>query len=720
MVPPPIMASPQGQDPPATPPDAPDAPALSGKEPPVLSVEDARNILLQETPSARTPLSLWALARALQREGQAAEAAIWYHRALHQLGRTPSPLNAAQGILIEEALQSALRVELPDLARNALRRLRLEQGDPPPAAIRRFRCWAPFRSPHPASLLLYQTSEGLSEEALCGLAAARRLQKQGCQILVVAPTDLQAATTALLGPEAPLVPNSPDLHNRLDKLPASTLRAPLRRFALAWATLSLQSIPMSPLGRSPRPAHGPWFLALPPHGHPADPPTSPWETLRQHSSLTPLPMPEPHAPSVGPPVAGEDEARSTETQVHQLSSAIGHAAGVVGSSGLAPLIAAIKGIPVVILRASNSAWWWGNRPNGSPWFPSARIMELTSDHAAADALRLRGQLPPPGGTDVTIDDTTLRRNWSRWAGHDLCRARQWIAPGGGLVQASELTKGTHNRLLHLQGPQANVVLRMGDWPVTRHHFFVDEFHNMTLAAEAGLAPPLIHGDDLDGMMVLPFLSGPVLRKVDLRSAEIATMVAAHYRALHHLSGFRGGYDIFQRVHRRRQALDDSHFPLYATQASWHHAMDEIASLLTAQQPPSCACHNDAVPENLIRHENGILMIDWQISGMGDPHWDIGSLVGKITLQQAQKDAFYQAYFGHADHPGRSRAALYEAFCVYHNLLRAIHDGWQTPGKTGWKSRYRRWSRMLETIGEAGDLPYHLHRARDGEAVVPPW
>jgi thiamine kinase-like enzyme len=129
-------------------------------------------------------------------------------------------------------------------------------------------------------------------------------------------------------------------------------------------------------------------------------------------------------------------------------------------------------------------------------------------------------------------------------------------------------------------------------------------------------------------------------------------------------------------------------------------MAEVAALLTAAVPPLCACHNDAIPENLAFEGEGLVFIDWQISGMGDPHWDLGSMVGQITMTEAQKDPFYAAYFGHADHPARSRAALYEAYCVYYNLLRAS------------------WSAFMEQIQSADLLPLHLRRAQDPEALAP--
>ena len=45
------------------------------------------------------------------------------------------------------------------------------------------------------------------------------------------------------------------------------------------------------------------------------------------------------------------------------------------------------------------------------------------------------------------------------------------------------------------------------------------------------------------------------------------------------------------------------------------------------------CHNDLVAENFIKDDSGNLyLIDWEYSGMNDPHWDIAALFLESSFQ----------------------------------------------------------------------------------------
>ena len=54
----------------------------------------------------------------------------------------------------------------------------------------------------------------------------------------------------------------------------------------------------------------------------------------------------------------------------------------------------------------------------------------------------------------------------------------------------------------------------------------------------------------------------------------------------------------------------------------------------------CACHNDAVPENFIKGDDGtIYLIDWEYSGMNDPLADFAALFIESTLISAVVGVF---------------------------------------------------------------------------------
>ena len=73
------------------------------------------------------------------------------------------------------------------------------------------------------------------------------------------------------------------------------------------------------------------------------------------------------------------------------------------------------------------------------------------------------------------------------------------------------------------------------------------------------------------------------------------------------------------------------------------------------------CHNDAVPENFIKAEDGtIYLIDWEYSGMNDPMADFAALFIESEFSVDSQDYFLKEYY-HDDLPPKieERILCYE-------------------------------------------------------------
>ena len=57
-----------------------------------------------------------------------------------------------------------------------------------------------------------------------------------------------------------------------------------------------------------------------------------------------------------------------------------------------------------------------------------------------------------------------------------------------------------------------------------------------------------------------------------------------------------------------------------------------------------ACHNDTVPENFIKSENKIYLIDWEYSGMNDPMWDLAAHSLECNFSKEEEKEFLSFYF----------------------------------------------------------------------------
>ena len=114
----------------------------------------------------------------------------------------------------------------------------------------------------------------------------------------------------------------------------------------------------------------------------------------------------------------------------------------------------------------------------------------------------------------------------------------------------------------------------------------------------------------------------------------------------------------------------------------------------------CACHNDAVPENFIKAEDGtIYLIDWEYSGMNDPMADFAALFIESEFSEDSQDYFLKKYYQDNIPPHtKERILCYEIlwdtlWAQWTVIKEANGDDFGTYGK----DRYNRAKELLSRI-----------------------
>lgn len=107
----------------------------------------------------------------------------------------------------------------------------------------------------------------------------------------------------------------------------------------------------------------------------------------------------------------------------------------------------------------------------------------------------------------------------------------------------------------------------------------------------------------------------------------------------------------------------------------------------------CPCHNDLVPENLIKAEDGSMyLIDWEYSGRNDPMWDLASHLLECEFGRETELLFLQTYFqGPVPEEKREKILI---FSICQDALWSL------------------WTRLKELTGEDFG-PYGTDRLRRG-------
>lgn len=216
-----------------------------------------------------------------------------------------------------------------------------------------------------------------------------------------------------------------------------------------------------------------------------------------------------------------------------------------------------------------------------------------------------------------------------------------------------------NQTYRLDVGQDSYVVRVAG-PTTRYLDRAVETHNAAIAAELGLAPPILFLDDT--LLVMRFVIGArPLNASDLgepgRLRQVGALLSRLQRSPRPFRHERHPFGEIDRYldeypHRRAVAL--------------RRALQPVEAALAHSPRPLVPAHVDASAANFLLGGDGRLwLVDWEFSSMADPAWDPAS----VMMQRAIDDdeaarGFIATVLGDAGEAAVARIGLFKtALCL---------------------------------------------------------
>jgi len=179
-------------------------------------------------------------------------------------------------------------------------------------------------------------------------------------------------------------------------------------------------------------------------------------------------------------------------------------------------------------------------------------------------------------------------------------------------------------------------------------------------AAAGIGPAYTHFDAPGGVCLRPYIDGAILAPDDMRDRRTLAELAAVLRRLHALPPVGRSFDPLAAAQR------------YAAEVGTAEAGDlarrGAAVLDSAPRTDAITglCHNDLVAANIVRTPRGLLLIDWEYAGIGDPWFDLAVVVGHHGLGDDLAAHLLGAYLERM--PGAAERAALQRQCDFYGLL----------------------------------------------------
>jgi thiamine kinase-like enzyme len=178
-----------------------------------------------------------------------------------------------------------------------------------------------------------------------------------------------------------------------------------------------------------------------------------------------------------------------------------------------------------------------------------------------------------------------------------------------------------------------------------------QFACMRGAAEVWIAPRVWYTNIEDGVSITDFVEArpfPITEALVLIPAALQKLhaLAPFPRAVNYLDAVDGFVRRFQAAKILPESETEELFQEYA----------RVASLYPRNDSEMVSSHNDLKPENILFDGDRVWLVDWEAAFLNDRYFDLAVVANFVVTNDAEEEAYLQAYFGEA--PGEYRRARF--------------------------------------------------------------
>ena len=163
----------------------------------------------------------------------------------------------------------------------------------------------------------------------------------------------------------------------------------------------------------------------------------------------------------------------------------------------------------------------------------------------------------------------------------------------------------------------------------------------------GVNPEIRYFNAKTGIKLTDFVkNAETLNIATIQRHDNMKKIADIYRTIHHSKvRLKNEFNIFQEIEKYDSLIENAGGSMYTGYESVRPQIMALEERLNKIGVVLCPCHNDAVPENFIKAEDGTLyLIDWEYSGVNDPMADFAALFLESEFSAENQDFVLKQYY----------------------------------------------------------------------------
>lgn len=176
----------------------------------------------------------------------------------------------------------------------------------------------------------------------------------------------------------------------------------------------------------------------------------------------------------------------------------------------------------------------------------------------------------------------------------------------------------------------------------------DEKYNSLVANNLGLDTDILYFDEENGVKIAKYINNaetinPKTAKRKENMIEITNLL----RSLHKSNmKFSNEFNVFNKIEEYEKLLKESNGTNFKDYSIVKQQVLELKEILKDLGEESVPCHNDTVPENFVKNNDKLHLVDWEYSGMNDPMWDLAAHCLECDFSKEEEELFLNLYFNH--------------------------------------------------------------------------
>ena len=224
-----------------------------------------------------------------------------------------------------------------------------------------------------------------------------------------------------------------------------------------------------------------------------------------------------------------------------------------------------------------------------------------------------------------------------------------------IVEIEALKKGMTNRSFRFRCRDKRYIMRIPGEGTGKMINRQQEYAVYQVVGEEGICDPICYMNPENGYKITEFLESA--RVCDAENLEDVKACMSYLNSVHDKNlEVPHVFDIFDQI-EKYESYWQGEKSIYRDYLKTKEKIYELKAYVDRQEKKWALTHIDAVPDNFLFVNDRIYLIDWEYSGMQDPHVDVAMFAIYSMYEREQIETLIDLYF-EQECPEETRTKIY--------------------------------------------------------------